>query len=296
VTGAITSLSTFSIVACDPDSGECGVAVASKFLAVGSVVPWVRAGVGAIATQAHANTTYGPAGLELLAQGYSAQETLNGLTVADGERDQRQIGIVDARGRGATFTGSGCYDWAGGRAGEYYAAQGNILARPAVVDALADTFAASSGPFAGRLLEALAAAQQAGGDRRGQQSAALYVARAAGGYAGFNDRAIDLRIDDNHAPIEELRRLLDMHWLYMGETGAEDVLPIDEHRARHIQEILRLSGHRSTPPTGAYDEETQDAFRALCGTENLEGRWRDEVAVDRVVLDYLARKYSVPVK
>ncbi|GAC1466359.1 MAG: DUF1028 domain-containing protein [Chloroflexota bacterium] len=285
--------STFSIVGHDPDEQEWGVAVASRFLAVGSVVPWVRAGVGAIATQSYANTTFGPVGLELLSQGYTATETLNALLAADEGRAQRQVGIVDAEGGSATFTGDECYQWAGGRTGEQYAAQGNILAGAGVVHALAETFETQTGSLVDRLLAALAAGQAQGGDKRGQQSAALFVVRRRGGYAGFNDRFIDLRVDDHTAPIEELERLLGMHKLYMFDTRPDDVLAIDDALARTIQEILQRSGHRDAAITGEYDQDTQDAFRALSGTENLEGRWRDGAEVDRVVVDYLADKYEV---
>lgn len=283
---------TFSIVAHDPNELEWGVAVASKFLAVGSVVPWARASVGAVATQAYANTTFGPAGLDLMALGYSAESSLAGLLAADDGRAQRQLGLVDAEGRPATFTGEECHSWAGGRTGAGYAAQGNILAGPHVVDALAETFEASSGPLADRLLAALAAGQDAGGDRRGQQSAALLVVKPKSGYGAFNDRYVDLRVDDEERPIDRLRGLLDMHKLYMFETRPEDVLPIDEARATRIQEILLTSGHRQAAPTGHYDASTKRELWELCGSENLEGRWREGPEIDRVVLDYLAGKYG----
>lgn len=287
--------STFSIVGHDPEKQEWGVAVASKFLAVGAVVPWARAGVGAIATQSYANTTFGPAGLELLAQGYAAQDALNGLLAADGEREHRQVGVVDGAGGSATFTGAECYDWAGGRTGPNFAAQGNILTGSAVVNALAEAFISTPGELVDRLLAALVAGEQAGGDRRGRQSAALLVVRAGAGYAGFNDRYIDLRVDDHASPVGELNRLLDMHRLYMFETRPEDVLPIDEGIARVLQEILVRSGHRAGSITGSYDEETREAFRTLTGTENLEGRWRESAEVDIVALRYLGEKYGVAV-
>ncbi|MBV9278682.1 MAG: DUF1028 domain-containing protein [Chloroflexi bacterium] len=286
--------STFSIVAHDPDAQEWGVAVASKFLAVGSLVPWCRAGAGAVATQSYANSTFGPLGLELMARGYSAQSALDGLLAADEGRAQRQVGLVDGVGRAATFTGDECYSWAGGRSGPHYAAQGNILAGPEVVEHMAESFEGGAGILADRLLAALGAGQDAGGDSRGQQSAALLVVRSGAGYGGFNDRYIDLRVDDHPTPIGELRRLLDLHRLYMFETRPEDVLPITQERARAIQQVLLASGHRQAPPTGGYDQDTQRAFRILCGTENLEGRWREGPEVDRVVLDYLAGRYLSP--
>ena len=285
-------LATFSIVACHPDALEWGVAVASKFLSVGAVVPWARAGVGAIATQSYANTTYGPAGLELMAQGFSAGATLNGLIAADEEPRQRQVGVVDAAGGAATYTGEDCLPWAGGRTGDCFAAQGNILAGPAVVDRMAEAFDRTNGDLVDRLIAALGAGQAAGGDSRGQQSAALLVVKPNGGYGGYNDRYVDLRVDDHPAPIAELQRLLDMHKLYMFKTRPEDVLPIDRERARLVQMILRHSGDRDGPVNGIYDERTQAAFWNLCGTENLEGRWREGPEIDRVVLEYLVTKYG----
>jgi uncharacterized Ntn-hydrolase superfamily protein len=284
--------STFSIVAHDPEAQEWGVAVASKFLAVGSVVPWAQAGVGAIATQSYANTTYGPAGLTLLAQRYAAEDALQGLIAADFGRAERQAGIVDSEGRAATYTGESCYPWAGGRTGQHFAAQGNILTGKEVVNALAETFEGARGTLADRLFAALSAGQDAGGDSRGQQSAALLVVKSRGGYAGFNDRYVDLRVDDHPQPIAELGRILDIHKLLMFKTQPHDVLMVDEALARQIQDLVRRSGAGEIPVTGRYDEPTQRAFRALCGRENLEGRWREGREVDRVVLDYLLEKYA----
>ena len=197
---------TYSIVALDRATGDLGVAVQSKFLAVGAVVPWARAGVGAVATQAFANVAYGPDGLALLAEGLSAAETLRALVSPDGQRDHRQVGIVDARGGAATHTGPQCFAWAGGRTGDGFAAQGNILAGAGVVDGLADTFLAGGRPFPELLVACLAAADAAGGDRRGRESAALLVVRAGGGYGGWNDRYLDLRVDHHDDPIGELAR------------------------------------------------------------------------------------------
>ena len=194
--------STYSIVACDLEREEWGAAVQSKFLAVGSLVIWAEPHVGAIATQAFANPRYGPDGLALLRDGLSAEEVVARLTDPDEGRDDRQLGVVDRRGRAASFTGSGCFAWAGGRAGEGYAAQGNILVSEDTVTALAQTFEATAGsPLAERLLECLAAAQLAGGDRRGQQSAALLVVKKDAGYAGLSDVLVDLRVDDHPEPI-----------------------------------------------------------------------------------------------
>jgi len=286
-------LSTFSIVAYDPLAQEWGIAVQSKFLSVGAVVPWARAGVGAIATQAHANTAYGPDGLAMLAQGLSAQETLDRLTAADPERDRRQAGIVDAQGRAASFTGKECLEWAGGVTGPYCACQGNILLSADTVYAIAQTFEHSQGELADRLVAALAAGQKAGGDRRGQQSAALLVVRAAGGYAGYNDRYIDLRVDDDPRPIRKLQRLLDLHHLYFGRTQPGDWLKIQGGLCRELQRILKRSGHYTGRLTGQYDEATQVALRALVGIENLEERCReDEALIDRMVVEILRRKFA----
>ncbi|MFH0777792.1 MAG: DUF1028 domain-containing protein [Candidatus Eisenbacteria bacterium] len=212
--GGVTCLefpvATFSIVGCDPETGELGVAVQSKFFAVGAVVPWAKAKAGAIATQAFGNTTYGPKGLELLAAGKTPSEVIEALTSADDGKDRRQVGMVDARGNAATYTGKGCNAWAGGRTGKYYAAQGNILVGEPVLDAMCQAFETTRGELADRLLAALVAGQAAGGDSRGQQSAALVVVKEGGGYGGFNDRYIDLRVDDHPEPIKELGRLLEI--------------------------------------------------------------------------------------
>ena len=201
-------VNTFSIVAYDPDKKEWGIGVASKFLAVGAVVPWAKAGVGAIATQSFANTSYGPNGLDLLAKGKSAEETIKALTDEDQQKDQRQVGIIDANGNAATFTGSKCQAWAGGKTGKNYACQGNILAGEAVVTGMAKAFEDAKGPLAWRIMAALEAAEKAGGDKRGKQSAAILVVREKGGYGGFNDRMIDFRVDDHETPIQELARIL----------------------------------------------------------------------------------------
>jgi uncharacterized Ntn-hydrolase superfamily protein len=209
---ASVRVATYSIVACDLEAGQWGVAVQSKFLGVGSIVPWAEPGIGAIATQAFANPRYGPQGLALLREGSSAQETVDRLTAEDDGRAERQVGVVDGTGGSATFTGAECLEWAGGRAGEGFAAQGNILVSAATVDALAETFEGSAGsPLTTRLLDCLDAAQAAGGDSRGQQSAALVVVQRDAGYAGLSDVLVDLRVEDHGRPLEELRRLYDLH-------------------------------------------------------------------------------------
>lgn len=217
---ATPPVATFSIVAFDPETKELGVAVASKFPAVGSVVPWARAGVGAVATQSYANTSYGPDGLALLARGAQPAEVLEILTRRDGRKADRQVGIVDARGQAATFTGAKCNPWAGGKTGKHYAAQGNLLTGPEVVDAMAKAFEESGGLLSARLLVALEAGQAAGGDKRGRQSAALLIVREGWGYAGFNDRFRDVRVDHHETPILELKKALAAHARVFPHPGA----------------------------------------------------------------------------
>jgi uncharacterized Ntn-hydrolase superfamily protein len=199
---------TFSIVAYDPERREWGIAVASKYLAVGSAVPWAKAGVGAVATQSYVNVTYGPQGLELLAQGKSAKEAMQALTDADRGQAQRQLGIIDANGEAAHFTGDKCNPWAGGRSGKHYTCQGNLLTGEDVITAMAEAFEKAEGRLAWRMMAALEAGEKAGGDKRGKQSAAILVVRDRGGPNGLNDRAIDLRVDDHEAPVQELARIL----------------------------------------------------------------------------------------
>jgi len=281
-------LSTFSIVAVDLATGELGVAVASKFLAVGAVVPWARAGVGAVATQSYANVSYGPTGLELMAAGHSAGETLARLLADDPERELRQVGIVDARGGTATFTGSACHAWAGGRTGPGYAVQGNILTGPEVVDAMAHAFETTDGPLAVRLLAALAAGDAAGGDRRGKQSAALLVVKERGGYGGYTDRFIDLRVDDHVEPVAELQRLYGIWRLYFEKPAPEDRLPLEGALLVELQELMRVLGYYQGPVHGQWDEATRRAYTTLIGNENFEERIPlDADWIDRAVLEYL---------
>jgi uncharacterized Ntn-hydrolase superfamily protein len=273
---------TYSLAACDLDAGQWGVATQSKFLAVGSVVPWAEPHVGAVATQAYANPRYGPDGLRLLREGRSAREVADGLTAGDDGRDHRPLGVVDAKGGSATFTGDECMDWAGGIAGEGFAAQGNILVSEATVTALADTFAANAGrPLADRLIECLAAAQAAGGDRRGQQSAALLVVERDGGYAGLSDTLVDLRVDDHPDPIGELARLHRIHHALFGATPRADWLPVDPALADELREHLARLG---------YEGELGSAFARWAGTENLEERVEGIDQIDPVVLEELRNR------
>jgi uncharacterized Ntn-hydrolase superfamily protein len=269
-------IATYSIAACDLAAGQWGVATQSKFLAVGSVVPWAAPHVGAIATQAYANPRYGPDGLALLRADASAEEVVDRLTEADEGRADRQLGVVDAHGGSATYTGTGCYDWAGGLAGPCFAAQGNILVGHETVDALATTFTATEGaPLAERLIECLAAAQAAGGDRRGQQSAALLVVEADGGYAGLSDLLVDLRVDDHPMPVGELARLFGMHDLLFGKTPRERWLDVDDELRDELRARLSKLGHEG---------ELEDALPAWAGSENLEERIDGVERIDPVVL------------
>ncbi len=281
---------TFSIVARDSQTGELGIAVQSKFLAVGAVVPWAKAGVGAIATQSLANTSFGPRGLELLASGFSATEVLAQLIAEDEGRTSRQLGIIGIDGVPASFTGDQCYPWAGGHVGNLCTCQGNILVGKETVLAMARTFEETPGRLCDRLITALAAGQAAGGDSRGQQSAALLVVKQGSGYGGFNDRFIDLRVDDHPQPIEELQRILQLHKLYLFPPDPTDIFIIDTDVARELQELLTATGDYQGTIKGSYDDMTRDAFRKFSGRENLEERWFEDARVDHVVLEFMRRK------
>lgn len=283
-------IATFSIVARDPSNGDLGVAVQSKFLAVGSVVPWARAEIGAIATQALANVSYGPEGLALLEQGVPARDALNQLLAGDPDREHRQVGIVDREGRAAAHTGSACIPWAGHMVGEGFCCQGNLLAGEAVVSNMAEAFTVTGGELAERLVAALDAGQAAGGDKRGRQAAALYVARKGGSYGGVLDRYIDLRVDDHPEPIKELRRILQLHRFYLTRPAGEDLLPIDKPIATELQDALRDLGYYSGPSTGAYDNFTKEALFAYGGYENLEERLVEDARIDPQVLAFIRRK------
>ena len=280
---------TFSIVAWDPDASrlpEWGVAVASKFLAVGAVVPWAEAGAGALATQAFANLQYGPAGLDRLRRGVPASDVVDELTAADEERAHRQLGVVDARGSAASFTGAECFDWAGHVTGSGYCCQGNILAGAEVVQRMAESFESSTGELALRLLAALAAGESAGGDRRGRQSAAMVVVREGSGYGGGTDRAVDLRVDDHLEPVGELERLFDLHRLLFPRPETLDFIAIDDVLAGELRQLLMNLGYDPGSGTG-FDVALKQALFAYVGTENLEERWSDGSQVERMVLEHI---------
>jgi uncharacterized Ntn-hydrolase superfamily protein len=275
-------VATYSIAACDLESQQWGVATQSKFLSVGSVVPWAEPHVGAIATQAYANPRYGPDGLGLLREGLSAEEVVERLTSADEGRDHRQLGVVDGEGGSATYTGAECMEWAGGRTGPCYAAQGNILVSGETVDAIAEAFEATAGkPLAERLLDCLDAAQAAGGDRRGQQSAAILVVERDGGYGGLSDSVVDLRVEDHERPLEELRRIYGLHQAIFGETPREEWLEVDDALEQELRERLGRLG---------FDGDLGESFFAWAGKENLEERVDGVEHLDPVVLEELRRQ------
>ena len=282
---------TFSIVAYDRETATWGVAVQSKFISVGSVVPFAEAGVGAIATQALANVAYGPEGLALLRLGHSASDVVRRLTEADTGRDERQLGVVDANGGSAAFTGSKCMDWAGHEVGNGFACQGNILFGPAVVRAMARTYESTAGDLLDRLLAALAAGQREGGDRRGMQSAALFAVRKGGGYGGGNDRWVDLRVDEHPSPIEELRRVFKIYDLTMlSREDPATLLVIEGDVARGLQHDLGVLGYYTGRFTGAWDAVSQAAFTRFLGEHNFENKARDDGKVWPSIVNYLKER------
>jgi uncharacterized Ntn-hydrolase superfamily protein len=280
-------IATFSIVAVDPATGDLGVAVTSKFPAVGNGVPWARAGVGAVATQAAANLSFGEDGLALMAGGMTANAALAKVLAADAQREERQVGMVDAKGHAATFTGKNCFPWAGGKTGKNYAAQGNILVGAATVEAMASAFEKATGELPDRLVAALEAGQAAGGDKRGRESAALLVVRKGAGYGGKGDRWVDLRVDDHSDPVVELRRLLGVHHLYFGRTDRSRVHKIDAALAEELQRMLARRGFYAGSVNGKYDAATRKALEDYMGWENLEERIQKDDTLDDVVLRYI---------
>jgi uncharacterized Ntn-hydrolase superfamily protein len=291
-------ITTFSLVARDPINGDLGVAVASKFLAVGSVVPFLQAEIGAVATQSYANTSFGPRAIAMMQAGEALATIEQEFSATDPKIAQRQYGLVAANGAALSFTGSGCHDWAGGVTGPGFAAQGNLLTGPAVVAALAETFVASTSSgdsLATRLLAALLAADRAGGDKRGRQSAALVVVRAGGGYGGWNDRLLDLRVDDNHDPVVELGRLLQIHRLLFERPQDRDLLALTGETWQRLRTALERAGHALGPD---WDAEAEAALASVAGNENLEERLVEPArlghpAIDRAVLHYLEARFVI---
>ncbi len=284
-------LSTFSIAARDPGNGDLGVAVQSKFPAVGAIVPWARANVGAIATQAWANVSYGPRGLELLAQGMSAGDVVKKLVAEDERAEHRQVGVVDSKGRAAAHTGSECMEWAGHIVGDGYACQGNILAGEAVVTSMAEAFESTEGDLIDRLFAALKAGQAAGGDRRGMQSAAMLVVREAGGYEGGSDRYLDIRVDDHPDPINELERISKIYDMtLLSREDPSRLLTITGDVAQRVQEALVALGYLDTVAGPGFPERAQRALNEFIAVNNFENKMRDDGKIWQSVYDYLLDK------
>jgi uncharacterized Ntn-hydrolase superfamily protein len=287
---------TFSIVAYERETATWGVAVQSRFISVGAVVPWAEAGAGAIATQALANVRYGPDGLALLRKGGPAAEVVRKLTQADPGRDERQLGVVDAKGEAASYTGKKCMEWAGHEVGHGFACQGNILFGPAVVRAMARTYESTGGDILDRLMAALAAGQREGGDRRGMQSAALLAVRQGGGYQGGNDRWVDVRVDDHPSPIEELKRVFELYDMTMlNREDPATLVPIEGDIARAMQHDLGVLGYYTGRLTGAWDASSEAAFSRFIGEHNFENKQRTDGKVWPSIVEYLRRRAAAEV-
>lgn len=279
---------TFSIVACDLDEPAWGVAVASKFPAVGAVVPWGQADVGAVATQSFANTSFGPRGLALMATGLSAQDVLARLLEDDPDRELRQAGLVDCLGGSASFTGNGCFAWAGGVSGKGYAIQGNILKSGRIIPAMEKAYLKVKGTLSQRLQAALFAGDRAGGDKRGRQSAAIYVVKQKAGYGGFNDRWVDYRVDDHKDPVSRLGELLEMHDLYFGKSPESERAEIKGRVLKKLTDILTREGYLNS------EKNFIQAFNELIGNENFEERADPEAKwIDNSVLKFLEKKFTI---
>jgi len=287
------AVATYSIVARDATAGDLGIAVASKFLACGAVVPWASADAGAVATQSFSNTAFGPKGIAFMRSGMSAEEALARLIAEDADREGRQIGIVDARGGAAAYTGTACNAWAGHLVGEGFACQGNLLVGEDTIEAMAHAFRQSQGSLADRLLMSLGAGEKAGGDRRGRQASALYVVRPQGGYLGKNDVLVDLRVDDHPDPVRELGRLLELHQLYFGSSPVEEKVPIEGAQLQELRRMMRKTGHYAGDDAGPWDQVTADALEAFVTTENFEERVDLRArTVDLPVLAHLRAKFG----
>ena len=292
-------VNTFSIVASDRKNNSYGVAVASKFLAVGSIVSWAKSEVGAIATQAHAKIAFGPDGLQMLEGGRSASEVLSALISNDPGAETRQLAIVDAHGGVAAHTGIKCHDWAGHLIGDHFSCQGNILVGSETLEAMETSFVSTKGELSDRLIAALMAGDEAGGDSRGKQSAAILVVKSGGGYGGDTDRYLDLRVDDHQDPVNKLSRLVEMHHLFFGSTVASDLVTIDEQIASELQLMLKGQGYDVGDSVGVWSEASKQAFWAFVGKENLEERWNiegDTDSIDMVVLEHLRHKFKSDTK
>lgn len=281
-------VATFSIVAADPETGEVGVAVQSKFLAVGSVVPWAKANVGAVATQSWANTAYGPEGLAFLEKGLSPEEVIDKLVAGDPGRNLRQVAVINLEGEASAFTGHECYDWAGHKIGKHHSCQGNILVSEKTVSEMSKVFEESEGPLAERMLKAISAAQHAGGDSRGKQSAAIYVLQEGAGYGGYNDVKVDLRVDDHPEPIEELQRLYELHKMYTAPS--EEKLAIEGDVLETVVERLVNTDLLASVDHSSYDAEVKEALKTFVLRENFDDHWSEDALIDETVLDYLKKQ------
>lgn len=283
---------TFSIVAFDPENGDLGIAVESKFPNVGVVIPFAQAGIGAIATQSYCNTSFGPRGLALLQKGASPQDVVDELVAGDEDHESRQLAVIDAQGHGAAYTGAQCFDWCGSIVEDNFSVQGNCLASEAVASHMAQSMHDSRGTLAERLLDALAAGQAAGGDRRGQQSAALLVVRKGGGYGGHDDRYVDISVYDHPTPIEELYRLYAIHRLTYFRSDPEKLVPAEGKIARELQEIMKARGFYSGEIDGLFNNDTRNALHDFMGWENYDERIRDDELVDLEVLKDIRKKHQ----
>jgi uncharacterized Ntn-hydrolase superfamily protein len=285
--------STFSIVARDPSNGDIGIIVQSKFPAVGAVVPWALAEAGGVATQAWANTSYGPRGLQLLTSGKSASETLKVLLKDDAKVEHRQVGIVDSKGLAVSHTGKECMEWAGHLVGDGYACQGNILTGEAVVNDMAEAYEKKDSDLLDKLFAGLRAGQAAGGDRRGMQSAAILVVRKEGGYEGGNDRYVDVRVDDHLKPIEELERIFALYDMtLLNREDPSRLHRIDGDISLKIQQALVSQGVLNAVDE-EFSEAATNALREWVNTNNFENKWREDGTIWQSVLDYLLEESSI---
>ena len=283
---------TFSIVAFDPETGDLGIAVESKFPNVGVVIPFAQAGIGAIATQSYCNTGFGPRGLVLLQKDISPQQVVDELVGGDEDREYRQLAVIDAKGHGAAYTGAQCFDWCGSIVEENFSVQGNCLASKAVASHMVQSMRDSRGSLAERLLDALAAGQTAGGDRRGQQSAALLVVREGGGYGGHDDRYVDISVYDHPTPIDELFRLYAIHQLTYFRSDPDKLVPAEGEISRELQEIMTARSFDSGEINGLFDEATRNALHDFMGWENYDERIRNDELVDLEVLEDIRKKHQ----
>ncbi len=290
----ISHPSTFSVAARDPSNGDLGIIVQSKFPAVGSVVPWAKAEIGAIATQAWCNVSYGPRGLELLDSGKSASETLKILLDGDNGREHRQVGIIDTKGQAVAHTGKECMDWAGHIVGEGYTCQGNILAGEAVVANMADAYDKLDGDLIDKLFAALNAGQSAGGDRRGMQSASIFIVRKKGGYEGGNDRYVDVRVDEHPRPIEELERIFKIYDMtLLSREDPSCLMKIEGTRSLKVQQALVKLGYLESVDEEGFTEKVKSALSNWTNTSNFGNKARDDGTIWKSILDYMLEEAGI---